>query len=117
MATHSGAERELIDELITTRRHAQRLFVSLRFQGRDRDADEAEKRIQELTERIDTLLADSMQSWEGQATAILARLRKLNHNLAEDVARVRSRAAHAEDIAAALGKLDEALALLTTWGL
>lgn len=117
MATHPGAGRELIDELITTRRHAQRLFISLRFQGRDKDADEAETRVSELTGKIETLLASAMNSWEGQATVMLAQLQKLNHNLAKDIARVRQRAARAEDIAAALGRLDEALELLTTWGL
>ncbi|HET6462805.1 MAG TPA: hypothetical protein VFH33_03310 [Candidatus Krumholzibacteria bacterium] len=117
MATHPGAGRELIDELIATRRHAQRLFVSLRFQGRDKEADEVETRVREITERLDTLLAGALKSWEGQATAMVARLRKLNHNLARDVAHVRQRAARTEDIAAALGSLGEALELLTTWGL
>ena len=78
MATHPGAGRELIDELIATRRHAQRLFISLRFQGRDKEADQAEAGVRGLTER---------------------------------------RASRAEDIAAALGRLHEALELLATWGL
>lgn len=117
MATHPGAARDLIDELIITRRHAQRLFISLRFQDRDKEADQAQINVNQLTEHIETLLASAMKSWEGQATAMLARLQKLNHNLARDIARVRQRAARTEDIAAALGRLDEALELLATWGL
>lgn len=117
MATHPGAGRELVDELIATRRHAQRLFVSLRFQGRDKEADEVETRVREITERLDILLAGAMTSWEGLAAAMVTGLRTLNHKLAEDVARVRSRATHAEDVATALGRLDEALELLATWGL
>lgn len=116
MATHPGARRELIDELIATRRHAQRLFVSLRFQGRDTEADQVEKRVRDLTERIDALLATAMKSWEGHARATVAELQKLNHHLAEDVARVRRSAARTEEVAAAIGKLDEALELLITWG-
>ncbi len=117
MATRPGAVRQLIDELITTRRHAQRLFISLRFQERDKEADQAAARVSELTERVEVLLTTNMKTWEGQATAVVAELQKLNHTLARDIARVRQRAARAEDIATALGRLGEALELLDTWGL
>lgn len=115
MATHPGAGRELIDELIATRRHAQRLFISLRFQGRDKEADQAEARVSELTGRIDALLADQMASWEKNAKQLTERLHQINRMLEHDVARVRSRASEAKTIASALGNLEEAVSLLSFW--
>ena len=117
MASHPGARRELIDELMKTRREAHRLFISLRFQGRDKEADQAETTVSELTGHLERLFTDEMQSWEGRAAAMVAELQQLNHYLARDIARIRRRAARTEDIAAALGRLGEALELLVTWGL
>ena len=112
MATHPGGGRELIDELIATRRDAQRLLISLRFQGRDKEADKVEEKTRELTEQIDALLTGAIVSWEGQAERLTERLAHINRALASDVARIRKRAANEQSIANALGHLEEAVSLL-----
>src|SRR6186997_2673593 len=103
MATHPGAGRELIDELMKTRREAHRLLISLRFQRRDKDADHVEAALRELTNRIDTLLADAMTTWEEKAKHLTERFANINQMLKEDVDQIRRRAANDKRIASAIG--------------
>jgi len=100
---------DLIDELLVTRRHAQRLVISLRFQGRDQEADAAEEKERALTTRIDALLAAAMETWGGQAAALTTRLKAINQRLSASVARVRKRDENAAHIAGALGAIDDAI--------
>ncbi|HKW15432.1 MAG TPA: hypothetical protein VJS69_13170 [Candidatus Krumholzibacteria bacterium] len=100
---------DLIDELLVTRRHAQRLVISLRFQGRDLEADSAEEKEKALTARIDALLAAAMGTWVGQAAELTTRLKAINKRLAASVERVRKRDENAAHIAGALGAIDDAI--------
>src|SRR5689334_6991187 len=98
---------DLIDELLVTRRHAQRLVIRLRFQGRDQDADAAEEKEKALTARIDALLAAGMEKWVGQAAELTTRLKVINKRLSANVERVRKRDQNAAHIAGALGAIDD----------
>ena len=100
---------DVIDELLVTRRHAQRLIISLRLQGRDQEADAAEEKEKALTARIDALLATAMETWAGQAAELTTRLKAINQRLSANVARVRQRDENAEHIAGALGAIDDAI--------
>ena len=103
---------ELVDELLATRRHAQRFIISLRFQGRDTDADTAEEKEKLLTERIDVLFAAAMQTWASHAGELTAELKGINNRLSANVEGVRKREQKSAHIAGALGALDDAIDLV-----
>jgi hypothetical protein len=109
MNTQIGTRRELIDELLVTRRQAQRLAISLRFQGHDKEAFEAAEKEAKLTAQIDGLLAAAMQTWTDTATGLTARLRNINQTLSASVESVRQRETDVARIAGALGAIDEAI--------
>jgi len=100
---------DVIDELLVTRRHTQRLIISLRFQGRKQEADAAEEKERALTARIDALFAVAMETWAGQAAALTTRLKAINQRLSASVAQVRKRDENAAHVAGALGAIDDAI--------
>jgi hypothetical protein len=103
---------ELIDELLITRRQAQRLAISLRFQGHDTAAIAAQEKEKELTDQIDTLLAADMATWVQNAVDMATRLKSINQRLSASVESVRRREEKAGQIAAALGALDDVIGML-----
>jgi chromosome segregation ATPase len=103
---------ELIDELLATRRQAQRLALSLRFHGLDDKAEEAQEKEKELTAQIDTLLAGSLDSWVQKANDLTKRLTSINERLSFDVEKVRKRDQKTAYIARALGALGDVIQLV-----
>ena len=103
---------EMIDELLVTRRQAQRLALSLRFQGKEQQADAAEQKEAELTARIDELLAAAMESWVHRAAEFTARLRDINQRLTASVESVRKREKNVAHVAGALAAIDDAIDLV-----
>jgi molecular chaperone GrpE (heat shock protein) len=109
MATHPNTRRDVIDELLVTRRHAQRLAISLRFQGQDTDADQVEEREKQLRDQIDELLAGVMKTWDDKTEALLARLKNSNARLSRDVDKIRERENAFGAVASAIGHLDDVI--------
>jgi hypothetical protein len=100
---------EVIDELLITRRHAQRLAISLRFQGRDKEADQAEEKGAKLAVQIDRLLATAIEAWKREAVVLTTRLHDINRKLSASVEQVRKSDKNVAHIAGALSQIDNAI--------
>jgi hypothetical protein len=112
MATHPTTPRDLVNELLITRRQAQRLAISLRFQGRESAAIGAEEKVGELSDQIDRMLAAEMETWVQGAADLTARLKGINQRLSADVDSIRKRDQNVERIARALGAIDDVIRMI-----
>ena len=99
----------IVDALIQAKRKAQRLALTLRFQGRAEDAKKVEKKIRTLAARIDDLITQSMESWVGNAQGLLDRMRKTNTALQASLRDIKKKKDVANKVVKALGRLDDVI--------
>lgn len=101
----------LIDALLESKRKGFRLEISLRFQGKNAEADKVKAKTRKLSRTMDNLLSQAMQSWLGNATVLRQTMTKTNANLQASIRDIKKKIEVAENIVKAIGYLDDAIKL------
>ena len=107
MAISRENKEAIVDALIQAKRKAQRLALTLRFQGRAEDAKKVERKVRRLAARVDDLIAMAMESWVGSAQLLLEQMRKTNTALQASLRDVRKKKDVAKKVVKALERLDD----------
>ncbi len=103
----------IVDNLIITKRKGHALEIDLMFKGKDEDAKKVKKKTEELSKKIDLLLAALMKEWIGSAEPLIQKIKKTNAGLQKAIRDIKKDVETAKNVVKALGYLDEAVKIAT----
>jgi hypothetical protein len=109
MPVSQNDKEALIDSLLEARRKAIRLKLVLKFQGKNAEAKEVSDKADELSTKIDRLIAGQMRAWNTSAAGHLATIGSANRKLQRAIREVKNAINTAQAVVKATGYLDEAI--------
>ena len=118
MAFNQTQKKALIDRLMATKRKAQRLSVSLAFQGKPQEATQLRRRATRLAVQIDDLLVAVLEQWAGNANTTLNEMKATNRRLQDAIRDIRRKRKVADRVVKALEQVDKAIEVaraVLTW--
>jgi hypothetical protein len=113
MAMTEENKQEVITRLLIGKQKAHKLETSLRFKGKGEEADKVAQKASELSNQIDTLLAQVLEDWLGQTDAIIQEVKTANTALQQSIRKIQQGVKTAENLVKALGFLDDLIATAT----
>ena len=99
----------LIPSLNETYRKGQKLELNLRFKGKTEEADQVRAKCNELSDRIDDLIAEAMKDWLRTADTLIDEVKGINSNLQSNIRDIKHEIKMGEKIVKAIGYLDQAI--------
>jgi ubiquinone biosynthesis protein UbiJ len=113
MAMTEENKQEVIQRLLIGKQKAHILETSLRFKGEGDEADKVAQKASELSNQIDTLLAQVLDDWLGQTDAIIQGIKKSNTSLQQSIRKIQQGVKTTENLVKAIGFLDDLIAIAT----
>lgn len=104
-------KESIVDNLLITKRKGHNLEIDLMFKGMETEAENIRTETNELSKKVDSLLADLMKDWIGSAKATIESTRKTNQNLQKAIRDIKKDVEVAKNIVKAVGYLDEAIVI------
>jgi len=99
----------LIHSLNETYRKGQKFELNLRFKGKTSEADQVRVKCNELSDRIDDLIAEAMKDWLGNADTLIDEVKSINSNLQSSIRDIKHEIKMGEKVVKAIGYLDQAI--------
>ena len=88
---------------------AEFLEMTLRFQGRDEEAEAIGNRREQLMRKIEAMLAQAMGDWLQASEGLVAAMADANRQVQAEIAEIKKGAKTAEQVVKAAGKLDQVI--------
>jgi hypothetical protein len=110
MAMTKENKQEVIQRLLVGKQKAHILETSLRFEGKGEEADKVALKASDLSNQIDTLLAQVLEEWLGQTDAIIQAVKTANTALQQSIRKIQQGVKTAENLVKAIGLLDDLIA-------
>ena len=111
MPNSEADKQQIIRKLLVVKQDAHSLEISLRFKGRNKQADELAAKAQKLSEKIDTLLGQVMVEWAVEADEIASDIGQANASLQSSIQEIQNGIDIAQNIVKALGYVDDVVAI------
>ena len=99
----------LIHSLNETYRKGQKLELNLRFKGKTSEVDQVRAKCNELSDRIDDLIAEAMKDWLGNADTLIDEVKSINSNLQSSIRDIKHEIKMGEKVVKAISYLDQAI--------
>ena len=107
-------KEKVVESLSAIRRSGQKLEIALRFQQKQAEAEDVQKKNKVLSDQIDLLIGKLMDEWVGTADAIVERLNKGSAQVQAAINEIKKDIDIAKNVVKGLGALDEAIGVAKT---
>jgi hypothetical protein len=107
------SKQEVIQGFLVSKQEAHVAEISLRFKGKGDEADKFARDATKLSDKIDMLLAQVMDDWLGDSETVIQGIKKANTSLQQSVQNIKQGVKTAENVAKAIGFIDDLIAIAT----
>ena len=110
MTINNKEDKALIaDKLRNTNRKGHNLEIDLLFKEMKAEAEKVRIKTNNLSKKVDSLIAALMQDWIGSANLTIESIKKTNENLQKTIRDIKKDVEVAKNIVKAIGYLDDAI--------
>ena len=106
-----NSKEEIIQGLLVTKQKAHALEVRLLLKGKQKDGKKVARKSKALSRKIDILLGQVMDEWQGQGNKIIKDIKSANADLQRSIAEIKRNVKTAQNIVKAIGLIDDAIVM------
>jgi hypothetical protein len=111
MPNSEADKQQIIRRLLVAKQEAHSLEISLRFKGRNDQADQLAAKATKLSDTIDTLLGQVMVDWVVETQKIVSDIGQANVSLQSSIKEIQNGIKVAQNVVKALGYVDDVVAI------
>ena len=113
MALNDTEKNTIVERLQAAHRAAQKLELKLRFKGDAKTADRVWEGSKRLSNEIDILIGRAMEDWAGNAKDVVTKIQAQQAEIDGAIRDIKANIDTAKKVVAAVGALDDLVALAT----